>query len=144
MKKQTLSNMSVGTHTSHITKIAESEISQKYLLATLGSSPDKINICDSAHLPIAIITDEATEGNIVDIALLGSPDTLNAVSSGTIDAGDILIPAESGKVQALPQPSETAATYTMIGIALSSTTADNGIIEFMSCVPQQYTILAKS
>lgn len=136
--------MIVGTHTSHITKISESEISQKYLLATLGSSADKINICDSGKLPIAIITDEASTGDIVDIALLGAPDTLNAVSNGAINAGDILIPAAGGKVQSLPPAGDSDITYTMVGIALSSTSTNNGVIEFISCVPQQYTVPAKA
>ncbi|MDR1890669.1 MAG: DUF2190 family protein [Puniceicoccales bacterium] len=145
MTQLILSNSVVGTHACNITKQAEEAIPTKYLLGKFGTQETDVALCGTSDLPIGIITDEAaapTSGGpkeIVNVALLGSPDTLQAVASTAIAAGAILIPAESGKVTTLPEPTESDQICTMIGIALTSAAA-NQIIEFMSCVSQQHVV----
>ncbi|MDR1414078.1 MAG: DUF2190 family protein [Puniceicoccales bacterium] len=129
----------IGTHDCNITKQAEEGISQKYLLGKLGSSETGVAVCGISDFPIGIITDEAAapdvsgESAIVNVALLGGATTLQAVASGSVAAGALLVPAAGGKVQSLP---EDSGTYNVIGLALTSATADGSRLEFMSCVPQ--------
>ena len=142
MKKLILSNSSVGTHYENITRNAESAISIKYLLGKIGSTQDKIDICGSSDLAIGVITDEAGIGEDVNVALLGAPDTLNVVASGSISAGTLIVPDSGGKVKAIPAAGESDATYNVVGIALTSASSDGDIIEFVSCVPQQHVVAA--
>jgi hypothetical protein len=125
--------------------VAEETFPIKYLLGKFGTSESSVGICDSADFPIGIVTDEASASNpsepeIVNVALLGGPDTLRAVASGTISVGSILVPAENGRVKSLPGRTSDDVTYESIGIALTSATAGDQIIEFLSCVPQQRVV----
>ncbi|MDR2628431.1 MAG: hypothetical protein LBC30_00290 [Puniceicoccales bacterium] len=146
MTQLILSNSAIGTHACNITKQAEEAIPTKYLLGKFGTQKTDVALCGLSDLPIGIITDETsapTPGGpkeIVNVALLGSPDTLQAVASTAITAGSILIPAGNGKIKPLPAPGADDQTYTMVGIALTSATADGQVIEFMSCVPQQHVV----
>jgi hypothetical protein len=146
MTQLILSNSAIGTHACNITKQAEEAIPTKYLLGKFGTQNTDVALCGSSDLPIGIITDEAaaptSEGSkeIVNVALLGSPNTLQAVASAAITAGSILIPAGNGKISPLPEPTTGAQTCTMVGIALTPATADGQVIEFMSCVPQQHVV----
>ncbi|MDR2737484.1 MAG: hypothetical protein LBB18_00895 [Puniceicoccales bacterium] len=143
MTQLILSNSAVGTHACNITKRAAEKIETKYLLGKFGSSSTDIEICGATDLPIGIITDEANapaangEKSIVNVALLGSSDTLQAVASDAILAGKLLIPAAGGKVQGIPT---TTGTYSVVGAALTTATVPGEIIEFMSCIPQQHAI----
>ncbi|MDR2778734.1 MAG: DUF2190 family protein [Puniceicoccales bacterium] len=146
MTQLILSNSAIGTHACNITKQAAEAVPTKYLLGKFGTQITDVALCGTSDLPIGIITDEAAahvsgeSKEIVNVALLGSPDTLQAVASTAITAGSIIIPAESGKVKPLPAPTTGDETYTMIGIALTAATADGQVIEFMSCVPQQHVV----
>ncbi|MDR1528132.1 MAG: hypothetical protein LBS22_00905 [Puniceicoccales bacterium] len=146
MTQLILSNSAIGTHACNITKQAEGAIPTKYLLGKFGTQKTDVALCGLSDLPIGIITDEAAaptpEGSkeIVNVALLGSPNTLQAIASTAVTAGSILIPAGNGKVKSLPAPTANDQTYTMIGIALTSATVDGQVIEFMSCVPQQHVV----
>ncbi|MDR2603206.1 MAG: hypothetical protein LBC11_01435 [Puniceicoccales bacterium] len=146
MTQLILSNSAIGTHACNITKQAEEAIPIKYLLGKFGEQKTDVALCGLPDLPIGIITDEAAaptpEGTkeIVNIALLGSPNTLQAVASVAVAAGSIIIPAGNGKVKPLPAAITDDQTYIMIGIALTSATADGQVIEFMSCVPQQHVV----
>lgn len=133
MRKIILSNIAEGTHAGNITKCAASAISQKYLLGKLAED-NKIAIADADDTPIGVITDEAAQaGEYVNVALLGASDTLKMTADGAISAGSIVIPAQGGKVKALPS---TSGTYLQIGIALNSAVT-GGIVECVSCVPVQ-------
>ncbi|MDR2776494.1 MAG: hypothetical protein LBB17_00390 [Puniceicoccales bacterium] len=146
MTQLILSNSDIGTHACNVTKQAEEAIPTKYLLGKFGTQKTDIALCGVSDLPIGIITDEATaptsEGSkeIVNVALLGSPNTLQAVASTAVMAGAIVVPAGNGKVKPLPTPTANDQTYTMMGIALTSATVDGQLIEFMSCVPQQHVV----
>ncbi|MDR2432227.1 MAG: hypothetical protein LBD34_00530 [Puniceicoccales bacterium] len=146
MTQPILSNSAIGTHACNITKQAEEAIPTKYLLGKFGTQKTDVALCGLSDLPIGIITDEAavptSEGakEIVNVALLGSSNTLQAVASMAVTAGSILIPAGNGKVKPLPAPTTNDQTFIMVGIALTSATADGQVIEFMSCVPQQQVV----
>lgn len=133
MRKIILSNIAEGTHAGNITKCASGAISQKYLLGKLAED-NKITIANAGDIPIGVITDEAAQaGEYVNVALLGANDTLKMTAEGAISAGSIVIPAQDGKVKALPS---TSGTYLQVGIALNSAVA-GGIVECVSCVPVQ-------
>ncbi len=133
MKKLILSNIAEGTHAGSITKHVASAITQKYLLGKLQSN-DKITVSNSTDTPIGVITDEAAEADdIVNVALLGSNDTLKMTADGEITAGAIVVTSDSGKVKELPTQS---GTYLQVGMALNSATS-GGIVECVSCVPVQ-------
>jgi hypothetical protein len=140
MTQLILSNSVIGTNACNITKQAEEAIPIKYLLGKFGTQETDVALCGISDLPIGIIIDEAaapTSGGpkeIVNVASLGSPDTLQEVAGITIKAGAVFIPAEGGKVTTLPEPTASDQICIMIGIALTSAAA-NQIIEFMSCVP---------
>ncbi|MDR1457883.1 MAG: hypothetical protein LBI47_03485 [Puniceicoccales bacterium] len=146
MTQLILSNSTIGTHACNVTKQAEEAIPTKYLLGKFGTQKTDVALCGSSDLPIGIITDEAADPTsgwpkeIVNVALLGSPNTLQAVASTEITAGSIVVPAENGKVKPLPAPTGNDQICTMIGIALTPATADGQVIEFMSCVPQQHVV----
>ncbi|MDR0351769.1 MAG: DUF2190 family protein [Puniceicoccales bacterium] len=137
MKKETFSNIAEGTHEGNITKVAKTNITERYTLVKIDTSnPAMVDICTDSDLPIGVATDEASAGDIVNVALLGSADTIKAIASETIVAGKLLRPTDDGKIA----PIGTAAgSYNCIGIALNSTIA-NSMVEVLSCVPTQYTI----
>ncbi len=133
MKRLILSNIAEGTHAGNITKHAASAITQKYLLGKLQSN-NKIAVSNSTDTPIGVITDEAAEADdIVNVALLGSNDTLKMTADGEIAAGAIVVTSDSGKVKELPTQS---GTYLQVGMALNTATS-GGIVECVSCVPVQ-------
>lgn len=133
MKKIVLSNVAEGTHTGNITKCADGAIPQKFLLGKL-TTEGKIAVAGGKDTPIGVITDEAEAGEFVNIALLGANDTIKMTADGAISAGTIVVPAENGKIKALPAQS---GTYLQIGVALHSA-ASGGIVECVSCLPVQY------
>jgi hypothetical protein len=77
---------------------------------------------------------------IVNVGLLGSFDTLKAVTSTAIVPGLIIIPVEYGKIKHLLELTADDQTYKMKGIALTSATENDQVIEFISCVPQQHIV----
>lgn len=134
MRKIILANVAEGTHAGNITKCANEAITKKYLLGKL-TTDGKIAIAGENDTPIGVITDEAAGADeIVNVALLGSGDTLKMTAGGAITAGSIVVPAQGGKVRELPGE---AGTYLQVGIALNSASSD-GIVECVSCLPTQY------
>jgi hypothetical protein len=137
MTQLIIANSAIGTHSCNVTRPAKTAISTRYLLGKLDSG--SVAICEDSDSPIGIITDEAAAaGEIVNVALLGGPDTLLAVADSAIEEGAILIPASDGKVE--PLPTSVDGTYTAIGVALTSSTAEGQTIEFISCVPHQHVV----
>ena len=130
------SNCAGHTHGSHITYRAGENAVARYRLVKL--SPDGFSVAQAGATdrPIGISTDEAAPGEMLDVALLCSSDTLSAKVSGSIQAGDILVPAADGCVQKLP---EADGTYYQIGIALKSA-ANASLVEIMPCLPIPHTI----
>ncbi|MDR3143745.1 MAG: hypothetical protein LBT57_02790 [Puniceicoccales bacterium] len=129
------SNIAGETHRSHITYRAGEAIT-RHRLVKLSPDGTAVSVAGIGDRPIGLSTDEAAPGEMLDIALLGSSDTLTAQASGSIQAGDILVPATEGHVQALPA---TTGSYRQIGIALRPAVAD-ALVEIMPCVPCPYTV----
>src|ERR1043165_577994 len=73
-----LSNIAEGTHDGNITKAVDAAITERFLLAKVGSASDRVAVAGAADTPIGVITDEAAAAaELVNVALLGSsPGTL--------------------------------------------------------------------
>ncbi|MDX1950944.1 MAG: capsid cement protein [Verrucomicrobiota bacterium] len=123
-----LANIAEGTHDGNITKAVDAIITERHLLAKIGSASDRIAVCGSADTPIGVITDEAPAiGDWVNLALLGSSrSTLRMVAAAAITQGALLEPAASGRVQTL---GAGAGTHHVVGRALDSATAAGEVIE---------------
>jgi hypothetical protein len=99
-----LANIAEGTHgCGKITRAADAIITERYLLAKVGSASDRVAVCGAADTPIGVITDEAPAiGDTVRVTLLGSSgSTVLMVASGAISQGSLVEPAASGRVQTL-------------------------------------------
>src|SRR3954468_5213718 len=90
--KVRLANIAEGSHEGNITKAVDAVITERYLLAKVGSASDRVAACGAVDTPIGIITDEAAAiGDLVNVALLGSsPSTLRMVASAAIAQGALL------------------------------------------------------
>src|ERR1043165_2690090 len=79
-----LANIAEGAHDGNITKAVDAAITERFLLAKVGSASDRVAVCGAADTPIGVITDEAAAvADIVNVALLGSAGrTGSIVSSG--------------------------------------------------------------
>ncbi|MDR2420343.1 MAG: hypothetical protein LBD40_03510 [Puniceicoccales bacterium] len=130
------SNCAGHTHGSHITYRAGETAVARYRLVKL--SPDDFSVAQAGadDGPIGISTDEAAPGEMLDVALLCSSDTLSVKVSGPVQAGDILVPAADGCAQTLPTAD---GTYLQIGIALKNA-ATASLVEIMPCLPIPHTI----
>jgi hypothetical protein len=123
-----LANIAEGTHDGNITKAVDAAITERFLLAKVGSASDRVAVCGAADTPIGVITDEAAAiGDIVNLALLGSArSTLRMVASGVIGQGALVEPAASGRVQTL---GVGAGTHHVVGRALDAAAAAGDVIE---------------
>jgi hypothetical protein len=131
------SNCAGHTHGSHITYRAGESAVARYRLVKLSSDGFSVVQTGVDDRPIGVSTDEAAPGEMLDIALLCSSDTLSVKVSGPIQAGDILVPAADGCGQKLP---ETDGTYFQIGIALKSA-VNASLVEIMPCPPIPHNII---
>jgi hypothetical protein len=130
------SNCASHTHSSHMTYRANETAIARYRLVKLLSDGFSVAIAGTSDRPIGISTDEADPGEMLDIALLCSSDTISARTSAPIQAGDILVPSSEGCVQKLPA---TAGNYWQIGIALHAA-ANASLVELMPCVPTLHMV----
>lgn len=123
-----LANIAEGTHDGNITKAVDAAITERFLLAKIGSAADRVAVAGAADTPIGIITDEAAAaGDLVNVALLGArPSTLRMVASGAIAQGALIEPAASGRVQTL---GAGAGTHHIVGRALDAATNAGDVIE---------------
>ena len=112
-----LANIAEGTHDGNITKAVDAAITERFLLAKVGSASDRVAVAGAADTPIGVITDEAAAvGDLVNVALFGSArSTLRMVASAAIAQGALLEPAASGRVQTL---TGTVGTHHVVGRAL--------------------------
>jgi len=98
-----LANIAEGTHDGNITKAVDAAITERFLLAKIGSAADRVAVAGAGDTPIGVITDEASAvGDLVNVALLGArSSTLRMVASAAIAQGALVEPAASGRVQIL-------------------------------------------
>lgn len=123
-----LANIAEGTHEGHITKGADAVITERFLLAKIGTASDRVNVCAAADTPIGVITDEAAAiGDLVSVALLGARgSTVRMVASAAIVQGALLEPAANGRVQTL---SGSVGTHHVVGRALDVASNAGDVIE---------------
>jgi hypothetical protein len=123
-----LANIADGTHDGNITKSADAVISERFLLAKIGSASDRVNVCAAADTPIGVITDEAAAiGDLVNVSLLGARgSTVRMVASAAIVQGALLEPAASGRVQTL---TGSVGTHHVVGRALDAASSAGDVIE---------------
>ena len=123
-----LANIAEGTHDGNITKAVDAAITERFLLAKIGSASDRVAVCGAADVPIGVITDEAAAaGEIVNLALFGSArSTLRMVASAAIAQGALVEPAASGRVATL---GGGAGTHHVVGRALDAASAAGDVIE---------------
>ncbi|HEX7860065.1 MAG TPA: capsid cement protein [Verrucomicrobiae bacterium] len=123
-----LANIAEGTHEGGITKFADAAITERWLLAKVGSASDRIAVCGASDIPIGVISDEAAAvGDSVSVSLLGSSrGTVRMVASAAIVQGALLEPAASGRVATL---GAGAGTHHVVGRALDAAGAAGDVIE---------------
>ena len=123
-----LANIAEGTHDGNITKAVDAAITERFLLAKVGSASDRVAVAGAADTPIGVITDEAAAvGDLVNLALFGSArSTLRMVASAAIAQGALLEPAASGRVQTL---TGTVGTHHVVGRALDAAANAGDVIE---------------
>ncbi len=123
-----LANVAEGTHCGNITKAADAAITERFLLAKIGSASDRIAAAGAADTPIGVITDEAAAaGDLVNVALLGGQSaTVRMVASAAIAQGALLEPAASGRVQTL---GAGVGTHHVVGRALDAAANAGDVIE---------------
>jgi len=128
-KRVTFANIAEGTHAGgNITKAADAAITERFLLAKVGSASDRIAVCGAADAPIGVITDEAAAaGDLVNVTLFGAANsTVRMVASAAIAQGALVEPAANGRVQTL---GVGAGTHHVVGRALDAAAAAGEIIE---------------
>lgn len=123
-----LANIAEGTHAGNITKATDVVITERFLLAKIGSAADRISVCNAVDTPIGVITDEAAAaGDMVNVALLGSQkSTVKMVANVAIAQGALVEPAANGRIQTL---GVGVGTHHVIGRALDAATAAGDVIE---------------
>jgi hypothetical protein len=123
-----LANIAEGTHCGNITKAVDAAVTERFLLAKIGSASDRVAVCGAADTPIGVITDEAAAvADLVNVALLGSAgSTVRMVASGAITQGALVEPAASGRIQTL---GGGVGVHHVVGRALDAASNAGDVIE---------------
>lgn len=123
-----LANIGEGTHDGNITKAVDAAVTERFLLAKVGSASDRVAVAGATDTPIGVITDEAANvGDVVNLALFGSArSTLRMVASAAIAQGALLEPAANGRVATL---GAGAGTHHVVGRALDAAANAGDVIE---------------
>ncbi|MDR1434896.1 MAG: DUF2190 family protein [Puniceicoccales bacterium] len=135
MDTQILANIALGTHEDSITKCAKTAI-KPYRLVVLDED-DEVAHSSANGIPFGVSSDEAAAGEIVAVDLLGCSNTIRILAAAAIEAGELLIPGNDGKV--LPMPT-TVGTYNCIGIALA-TVPSGEATEVLTALPYPYAMV---
>lgn len=123
-----LANIAEGTHEGNITKASDVVITERFLLAKIGSAADRVAVCAAVDTPIGVLTDEAAAvGDLINVALLGSiGTTVRMVASAAIAQGALLEPAAAGRVATL---GVSVGTHHVVGRALDAAVNAGDVIE---------------
>jgi len=129
-----LCNVAEGYQPAVKTYATDAAISTRHLLVKLGSAATHVALCGVGDVPLGVCTDEAdTAGDKVAVALFGLHQTgALGVASAGIAAGDLIVPAASGKVRTLPG---ATGSYYIIGRALNAPALDGDACEFVPFTP---------
>lgn len=135
-------NAAVGTHDGVVTRQAQTAISSKHLLGTVGSNGDGfVQVASVSDAPLYVMPDEAAEaGDPIACIILGAVgQTVRMAAADEIGAGSEVFVTSGGKVEALP---DSPGTYFVVGRALTSTETDGDLLEVASCVCRKVVIAA--
>ena len=105
--------------------------SNRFLLMVQGTGDSHYNLPTSAtQMPIAVCNDEpGSASETYNFQhLLGTDSTVRMQASGVISAGQLVVTAGNGQVQAL---GSTPGVYWCVGVAMTSTTAAGDLLEVM-------------
>lgn len=106
-----------------ITRLADAEVTTRYLLGKKGAADGGVAVCGAAELPLYIIEDEPEIGDPVACAALGCSNGIRImVGSGAITEGEDIVTDAGGKVQS--EAGAVAGSYFRVGKAMSTITAD--------------------
>lgn len=126
-------NHASGVYEGTKTLRSSAQSTQEYLLVKIGADADHYAIAGSGSIPIGTqLGAPSAAEEFVAIALLGSASSTRLmVASGQIAAGAQVVLDDAGKVKANPG---TTGAYTLVGVALSTASADGDLIEVDPCV----------
>lgn len=133
-----LANIGEGFQPKQLTFLTDAALTTRYLLGKIGSDSGHIATTGVSDIPLGIIADEAAAAELgVSVHLLGIQDQgLLGVASGSIAAGDLLVPGATGTLRTLPA---TTGTYYIVGRALkAAATTEN--VEFIPTFPVQRVV----
>ena len=128
----TLANIAEGQHLASqgITYEADSAITERFLLAKRGGATNRVAICGAADTPIGVIDDEAAAaGDLVNVKLFHSDQTLKMVCSAGIAQDALVEPSNAGRIQTL---AGSAGTHHVVGRAAQAGVAGDVIEVFPS------------
>lgn len=120
-------------------------ISTRFLLGKRGESASLVDICGASDLPICVIEDTATAGDVslgtpLACRLLGAgEETCRVVASEAITIDSDVYTAANGKVQNEPG---TAGTYWKVGKAHAAAAADGDAFAIVPCEPVKLVVIA--
>lgn len=141
LKLRFAANIAEGVYRDSITKLSAAAIATRHLLYVRGADDRHITAAgdSDALAPMGTVADEASaaEENVA-VQILGKGPTKRMVASEAMTVGDEVWTAASGKVQ---DRSALAATYWIVGTALTAAAADGDIIEVADCVPIRITVI---
>lgn len=122
---------------------ADAAFTQRYLLATVGSTAASMAICGDASVPLGVVPD-MTSSTDTDLSyplpcnLLGlNEDTERMIANSAIARGDTVVAAANGLVQTLPG---TTGTYWVVGRANSATAANGDQVEVIPAFPYKVVV----
>ena len=138
-KSKTVSNSAEGTHSGRITRVLESDVTQRGLLVKVGIKPGSVTLCGDGERPIGVALSAGRIGDPIAIGLLGCASTTYLmVAQAAINEGDELYSGPAGRVQ--PTNSKPGAFW-RIGVALSSARCNGSSVEVDPCLPSGFQIL---
>ncbi len=130
-----LANVGEGFAPARATYLADGAITARGLLLKLGSDSSHVTTTGVSDIPLGLGGDEtaaAEESIRVDLLGLQREGSIG-VASGSIAAGDLLVPGATGTVRTLPG---TSGTYYIIGRARKAAT-DGTPVELITTFPIQ-------
>jgi hypothetical protein len=111
----------------------------RYAVLKIGTDENHVGLCDAADIPLGFTTESsaaAAEDRVAfDLFGLGE-NHAEATASGAIAAGDMLVPADNGKLKKLPV---VGGTYYICGRARTAA-ADAAKVVFVPCFPIQRVV----
>jgi len=115
-------------------------LSQRFLIAKIGTDDYHINLAGAADEPIGVCTDAPVAGEQASVDVFGAaPGTKRGIASAAIAAGADVYTAAGGLLQSEPG---AAGTYWLVGRALHAAVGAGDDFEFTSVKPIKLVVIA--